>query len=143
MQEQEKCVYTVYVKTGDFEKAGTDSNIKLTLSDSYGESVSIGNLRDWGLMGRGHNYFERGNLDIFSGRSRCLSSSICKLSVESDGKGVFPDWFVEMIEVTYTGYRKQCSQAAFYLGIWLSPKSHGQLTFDVDMCGFPFSSASG
>ncbi|TQD97515.1 hypothetical protein C1H46_016852 [Malus baccata] len=61
-------VYTAYVRTGFIIKAGTDSTVNLRLYDTYGYGIEITNLEAWGgLMGPGYNYFERGNLDIFSG----------------------------------------------------------------------------
>ncbi|KAJ6289052.1 hypothetical protein OIU76_024945 [Salix suchowensis] len=71
----EDCVYTMYVRTGSVIKGGTDSTISATLYDTYGYGVEVPDLERWGgLMEPGHNYFERGNLDIFSGRAPCLSS---------------------------------------------------------------------
>ncbi|PPS07473.1 hypothetical protein GOBAR_AA13173 [Gossypium barbadense] len=65
------CVYTLYVKTGCMMKAGTDSRISVVLGDPFGRSVWIAELRSWGLMPYAHDYFERGNLDVFSGRGCC------------------------------------------------------------------------
>ncbi|OVA08644.1 hypothetical protein BVC80_8511g9 [Macleaya cordata] len=46
------------------------------LGDAAGRSVWIPDLEDLGLMGSSHDYFEMGNLDIFSGRPRgpCMHS---------------------------------------------------------------------
>lgn len=141
MQKEKKCVYTVYVKTGEIEKSGTNSKINLTFSDSFGKSISIGNLREWGLMGERYDYFERGNLDIFSGRSYCISPPICKLTLTSDGKGILPAWYVETIEVTFSGFNQQCSQAVFCVDRWLAPEPHSQLSFELDVCATtPFPS---
>ncbi|XP_039000588.1 PLAT domain-containing protein 2-like [Hibiscus syriacus] len=71
LADEEDCVYSMYVRTGSIIKGGTDSIISLKLEDLNGNSVEISNLETWGgLMERGYNYFERGNLDIFSGRGR-------------------------------------------------------------------------
>ncbi|KAK7830512.1 plat domain-containing protein 2 [Quercus suber] len=85
---EDDCVYTVYIRTGSVIKGGTDSIIGARLYDAYGEYLEIKNLEYWGgLMEPGHNYYERGNLDIFSGRGECLSGPICALNLTSDGSG--------------------------------------------------------
>lgn len=117
---QNECVYTLYVQTGSIIKAGTDAGISVTLGDGGGKSVWIPNLRAWGLMGRGHDYFERGNLDIFTGRGQCLRPPICRLNLTSDGAGAHHGWFVDYIEVTFTGPHKPCSQSIFYVDQWLA-----------------------
>ncbi|KAG4175696.1 hypothetical protein ERO13_A11G200200v2 [Gossypium hirsutum] len=82
--DDEDCVYSVYIRTGSIIKGGTDSIISLKLEDAYGESVEISNLETWGgLMEPGHDYFERGNLDIFSGRGRCLGAPVCSMNLTS------------------------------------------------------------
>ncbi|KAL3645181.1 hypothetical protein CASFOL_010361 [Castilleja foliolosa] len=114
------CVYTLYFQTGSVIKAGTNSNISITLGDSKGKSVRIQNLEDWGLMGRKHDYFERGNLDIFTGRGPCIGAPICRLNVTSDGSGAHHGWFCDFVEVTSTGAHKGCSQSIFYVDQWLA-----------------------
>ncbi|KAG0499608.1 hypothetical protein HPP92_003852 [Vanilla planifolia] len=71
-------------------------------------------------MGLRHDYFERGNLDIFSGRGRCLSSPLCLLNLTSDGTGRLPAWYCEYVEVTVTGSNQGCSQHDFKVQQWLS-----------------------
>ncbi|CAA0834553.1 Lipase/lipooxygenase- PLAT/LH2 family protein [Striga hermonthica] len=130
-----ECVYTLYVQTGSIIKAGTDSNITLTLGDSKGQSVWIQNLKDWGLMGRKHDYFERANLDIFTGRGPCIGAPICRLNVTSDGSGPHPGWFCDFIEVTSTGPHKGCSQSIFYVDQWLATDAPPyQLSAVLDGC---------
>ncbi|KDP46857.1 hypothetical protein JCGZ_24066 [Jatropha curcas] len=120
----EDCVYTLYVRTSTTFKAGTDSIISVRLYNAYGEYVEIRNLETWGgLMGPGYNYFERGNLDIFSGRAPCLSSSpICALNLTSDGSGPGSSWYCNYVEVTVTGVHARCSQQQFTIEQWLSVK---------------------
>jgi hypothetical protein len=92
--QDEDCVYTVYARTGSILKGGTDSIIGVKLYDEYGEYVDITNLEAWGgLMRPGHNYFERGNLDIFSGRAPCLAAPICAINLTSDGSGPHHGWY--------------------------------------------------
>lgn len=132
---QDECVYILYVKTGSIIKSGTDSNITVTLSDTAGKSVRIQNLKDWGLMSLKYNYFERGNLDIFSGRAPCIGSPICKLNVTSNGSGQFPGWYCEYVQVTATGPHKSCSQTGFYVDQWLATDAPPyQLSTVLDGC---------
>ncbi|OVA03834.1 PLAT/LH2 domain [Macleaya cordata] len=123
MQEDndaEKCVYTLYVKTGPLITSGTDSKISVTLGDAAGKSVWIPNLEDWGLMGPTHDYFETGNLDIFSVRGPCIPTPICRLNITSDGWGPNPGWYCEYVEVTSTGPHIKCSDSTFYVEQWLA-----------------------
>ncbi|KAM7504615.1 hypothetical protein LguiB_003519 [Lonicera macranthoides] len=130
-----ECVYTVYVQTGYFVHAGTDSRISLTLANSNGKSVWVPNLKDWGIMGSMHDYYERGNLDIFAGRGPCIDTPICKLSLTSDGSGAHPGWFCDYVELTATGPHKACSQTIFYVDQWLSTDVPPfELTAIVDGC---------
>ncbi|XP_009800223.1 PLAT domain-containing protein 3 [Nicotiana tabacum] len=117
---EDDCVYTAYIRTGSIIKAGTDSNISLTLYDADGYGIRIKNLEAWGgLMGPGYNYFERGNLDIFSGRGPCLTRPICKMNLTSDGSGPHAGWYCNYVEVTVTGAHKQCNQQLFTVDQWL------------------------
>ncbi|KAI3458319.1 hypothetical protein Pfo_014982 [Paulownia fortunei] len=129
------CVYTLYVQTGSVIKGGTDSSISITLGDSNGKSVWIPNLKDWGLMGRKHDYFERENLDIFTGRGPCIGTPICRLNVTSDGSGAHHGWFCDFVEVTSTGPHKSCSQSIFYVDQWLASDAPPyQLSAVLDGC---------
>ncbi|CAK7334605.1 unnamed protein product [Dovyalis caffra] len=117
----EDCVYTMYVRTGSIIKGGTDSVISVKLYDSYGYGVRIPDLERWGgLMGPRHNYFERGNLDIFSGRGPCLDAPVCALNLTSDGSGSGHGWYVNYVEVTTTGVHAACAQTQFTIEQWLA-----------------------
>ncbi|KAK6923437.1 PLAT/LH2 domain [Dillenia turbinata] len=117
----EDCVYTVYIRTGSIIKGGTDSVISLKLYDEYGDWVEITNLEIWGgLMEPGHNYFERGNLDIFSGRGECLPTPVCAMNLSSDGSGPNHGWYCNYVEVTVTGVHAQCLQQQFTVEQWLA-----------------------
>ncbi|XP_021912367.1 PLAT domain-containing protein 3-like isoform X2 [Carica papaya] len=119
--DQVDCVYTVYVRTGSIIKGGTDSIISLTLYDAYGYGVRIPNLEAWGgLMGPGYNYFERGNLDIFSGRGPCLTAPVCAMNLTSDGSGPHHGWYCNYVEVTTTGVHTPCAQKQFTVEQWLA-----------------------
>ncbi|XVE86758.1 hypothetical protein DITRI_Ditri18aG0059500 [Diplodiscus trichospermus] len=115
------CVYSVYIRTGSIIKGGTDSIISLILYDVYGEYIEIRNLEAWGgLMEPGHNYYERGNLDIFSGRGPCLATPVCAMNLTSDGSGAFHGWYCNYVEVTTTGVHTPCSQQQFTVEQWLA-----------------------
>ncbi|XP_057751709.1 PLAT domain-containing protein 3-like [Arachis stenosperma] len=116
-----ECVFTVYVRTGSVLKGGTDSKIGLKLYDKYGYYIYINNLQAWGgLMGKNYNYFERGNLDIFSGRGPCLESPVCAVNVTSDGAGSHHGWYCNYVEVTTTGPHVSCNQEQFEVEQWLA-----------------------
>ncbi|XP_047323119.1 PLAT domain-containing protein 3-like [Impatiens glandulifera] len=135
--KSDDCVYTLYVRTGSIIKAGTDSNITVTLYDENGWGIRINNIELWGgLMGPDFNYFERGNLDIFSGRGPCLEAPICALNLTSDGSGSHHGWYCNYVEVTATGPHKGCSQKTFTVEQWLATDtSPYELTAIRDSCG--------
>ncbi|KAH8507777.1 hypothetical protein Peur_049794 [Populus x canadensis] len=135
----EDCVYTVYIRTGSIIKGGTDSIISVRLYDSYGQGLEVPDLERWGgLMEPGHNYFERGNLDIFSGRAPCLSSPVCALNLTSDGSGSGHGWYVNYVEVTTTGVHAACSQKQFTIEQWLAlDTSPYELTAIRNYCDYP------
>ncbi|AES72232.1 putative PLAT/LH2 domain-containing protein [Medicago truncatula] len=119
--EDEDCVYTVYVRTGSIFKGGTDSIIGLKLYDSYGYGIYIKNLELWGgLMGPDYNYYERGNLDIFSGKGPCLEGPVCAVNLTSDGSGPHHGWYCNYVEVTSTGVHIPCAQQQFEVEQWLA-----------------------
>ncbi|XP_077251503.1 PLAT domain-containing protein 3-like [Tasmannia lanceolata] len=138
------CVYVVYIRTGSIFKGGTDSIISLTLNNSKGGSVEISNLETWGgLMGPTHDYFERGNLDIFAGRGKCLGSPACVMNLTSDGSGSHHGWYCNYVEVTWTGPHVPCGQQLFTVEQWLGRDvSPYQLTAIRDFCGNSTDAAS-
>ncbi|XP_057795223.1 PLAT domain-containing protein 3-like [Salvia miltiorrhiza] len=132
----DKCVYSLYVETGSVLKAGTDSKISITLSDSSKDSVWIPNLKEWGLMGRKYDYLERGSVDVFAGLAPCIGAPICRINVTSDGTGSHHGWLCNSVEVTSTGHRKGCSQSIFYVDQWLATDAPPyQLSAVLDGCG--------
>jgi len=115
------CVYTIYVRTGWIWKAGTDSVIGLGLRAADGPGFTIPDLARWGgLMGAGHDYYERGSVDIFSGRGPCLSSPPCAVNLTSDGSGAHHGWYCKSVEVTAAGPHRACARAAFGVEQWLA-----------------------
>ncbi|KAK7387516.1 hypothetical protein VNO78_28377 [Psophocarpus tetragonolobus] len=121
VRSEEDCVYTLYVRTGSIIKGGTDSKIGVKLYNKYGKGIYIKNLHDWGgLMGPHHSYFERGNLDIFSGKAPCFDGPVCRLNLTSDGSGAHHGWYVNYVEVTTTGVHTPCAQHQFTIEQWLA-----------------------
>jgi len=131
------CVYTAYIRTGSIWKGGTDSIISLTLFDTNGYGIAISNLESWGgLMGPNYDYFERGNLDIFSGRGPCLTGPVCAMNLTSDGTGSGHGWYCNYIEVTPTGPHMGCAQKQFTVEQWLATDTKPyELTAIRDDCG--------
>ncbi|CAI9109414.1 OLC1v1009232C1 [Oldenlandia corymbosa var. corymbosa] len=129
------CVYTFYIQTGsNFVFTGTDSKISVTFRDSAGNWIRINNIESWGgRMGPGYDYFEAGNLDIFSGRGPCVPGPICSLTLTSDGSGMLPAWYVNYLELTTTGDHKSCGRQLFTLDTWLLPPF--SLTAVKNNCG--------
>ncbi|KAJ7945388.1 PLAT domain-containing protein 1, partial [Quillaja saponaria] len=120
-RSEDDCVFTIYVRTGSIFKGGTDSIISLKLYDDDGEYILIRDIEAWaGIMDPGHNYFERGNLDIFSGRVPCLNGPVCAINVTSDGSGSHHGWYVNYVEVTSTGAHINCAQQLFTIEQWLA-----------------------
>lgn len=136
--DEYKCVYTVYVRTGSIIKAGTDSKIDVELWDEKGDGVLISDLEEWGgLMGSDYDYFERGNLDIFSGRGPCLSGPVCAMKVISDGSGPHHGWYCNYVEITTTGPHIQCAQKKFDVEQWLASDAYPyELTATRNYCPY-------
>lgn len=115
------CVYTVYVRTSKTILGGTDSKISLALYDETSSGIKIKNLEAWGgVMGENHKYYERGNLDIFTGRGPCLPRPVCSMELTSDGSGYSHSWYCNYVEVTVTGPNIPCAQQLFTVDEWLS-----------------------
>lgn len=131
------CVYTIYAKTEKAAHGGTDANISLRLRNKFGDSFYIENLVSWGgLMEEdGHQYFAKGNIDIFSGRGSCLNSPVCGIEVTSDNTGDFPRWYLEYVEVTTAGPHLTAESVQFKVEQWLAADEPPfKLTARKDSC---------
>ncbi|KMZ56817.1 PLAT/LH2 family protein [Zostera marina] len=119
--DKAQCVYTIYIRTGSIWKGGTDSVVGVTMNDTMGDTITIPDLISWGgLMGPDYDYYERGNLDIFSGRGSCLSNPPCALELFSDGSGAHHGWYCNYVEVTWTGPHMGSFQTTFTIEQWLA-----------------------
>ncbi|KAI4340818.1 hypothetical protein MLD38_025620 [Melastoma candidum] len=104
--------------------------------EESGQSVWVGDLKSWGIMEPSQEYFKRGNLDVFSGRGPCLSESVCRLNLTSDGSGPNHGWYCHYVEVTSTRLRKRCRKVLFEVDQWLSTDIPPfQLRALLDRCG--------
>ncbi|KVH95050.1 PLAT domain-containing protein 3-like [Cynara cardunculus var. scolymus] len=120
-EDDPDCIYSVYIRTGSIWKGGSDSIMSLTLYDAAGYGIRISDIEAWGgLMGSGYDYFERGNLDLFSGRGPCLTGPPCEMNLTSDGTGSGHGWYCNYVEVTATGVHSQCAQQQFEVEQWLA-----------------------
>ncbi|KAI3677919.1 hypothetical protein L6452_37193 [Arctium lappa] len=120
-EDDPDCIYNVYIRTGSIWKGGSDSIMSLTLYDAAGYGIRIADIEAWGgLMGSGYDYFERGNLDLFSGRGPCLTGPPCEMNLTSDGTGSGHGWYCNYVEVTSTGVHSQCAQQQFEVEQWLA-----------------------
>ena len=89
--------FYIEVQTDDITKAGTDSNIYLTIHGSNGSTGSI-NL---GTYAGGNNNFEKGDLDCFEiGYDVAGIGTIRTIEIKKDNSGSGPDWYPEYIIVT-------------------------------------------
>ncbi|RID66152.1 hypothetical protein BRARA_D01312 [Brassica rapa] len=115
------CVYTFYIETGPVDGAGTDSIISVKISDKSGQNIDIQDIVTWGgLMGPSYDYFEKGSLDIFSGKAQCLPSPVCSLSLTSDGSGVYPAWYVNYVDLTTVSVHVKSAHQYFDVEQWLA-----------------------
>ncbi|KAG6397476.1 hypothetical protein SASPL_143643 [Salvia splendens] len=110
------CIYTIYVQTGNIPLGGTRSNVSLFIGDSYNDELPINNLKNWGLMGSGGNYFRVGETDLFAGKGPCLRGPICTLIIVLSG---YDNWYCDFIELTTVALGKSCSQKHFEVKQWL------------------------
>ncbi|KAM1793882.1 hypothetical protein ACFX11_034420 [Malus domestica] len=113
------------VKTGSIIKAGTYSKISITLGDFSSRSVWVPDLRLWGLMGPHYDYFERGNVDVFSVCGPCMDAPVCWLTLTSNGFGAHAGWYCDHVEVTATEPNTASSKSMFY--VQQCPHSHTSL----------------
>lgn len=111
---------TIYVKTGDVEYAGTDAKVTLKLYDNQDNMIEIKDLQRFGIMGSKRDYFEQNNLDIFSVRTKCLATNVCKIELSHDNTGGGPGWNVDSLEVNTAAPQMFCTHQNFGIQAWLS-----------------------
>uniref|UniRef100_A0A0D3DVW8 PLAT domain-containing protein n=2 Tax=Brassica oleracea TaxID=3712 RepID=A0A0D3DVW8_BRAOL len=115
------CTYTINVQTGTRADSGTDAVIGIVLADQSEEYIEIKDLVNWGgKMPEGHDYFENGNLDIFSGTERCLPGPVCFMRLNSDNSGYKPGWYVVYVDVTTSKPGSVSKHQRFTVEQWLA-----------------------
>uniref|UniRef100_A0A673ZXJ7 Lipoxygenase homology PLAT domains 1 n=1 Tax=Salmo trutta TaxID=8032 RepID=A0A673ZXJ7_SALTR len=110
--------YEIIVITGDVKRAGTDSNVYITIYGSNGDSGKRA------LKQKFRNLFERGQTDCFILEMLDLGE-LLRVKVEHDGSSHNSGWYLECVEVTNTA---NSVTTIFLCGKWLDPqKADGQI----------------
>uniref|UniRef100_A0A8C7SHR4 Lipoxygenase homology domains 1b n=1 Tax=Oncorhynchus mykiss TaxID=8022 RepID=A0A8C7SHR4_ONCMY len=110
--------YEIIVITGDVKRAGTDSNVYITIYGSNGDSGKRS------LKQKFRNLFERGQTDHFILEMLDLGE-LLRVKVEHDGSSHNSGWYLECVEVTNTA---NSVTTIFLCGKWLDPqKADGQI----------------
>ena len=86
--------YEITVVTGDKRRAGTDSNVYITLFGENGKRTEKMHLKK-SLSHK--DPFERGQSDIFRIRGDYIGKLV-KLRIEHDNTGQFAGWFLERVQ---------------------------------------------
>lgn len=89
--------YRIDVQTGDVSKAGTDSDISITIhGDAYSKNTPKINMSD--IAGGG---FERNDLDTFAiGFNVNGIGDVKSITIEKNNAGTGPDWYLTTIWLT-------------------------------------------
>lgn len=115
-------VFYIEVKTSDKKKAGTDSNIYLTINGSNGSTGEI----ELDAMAKDGNNFERGDLDTMCiGFDTESIGEIKSIAIRKDNAGIGPDWHLEYIsvkEIVATGQTAQSYK--FTWNQWIKNKTY-------------------
>ncbi|KAL9247774.1 hypothetical protein vseg_021169 [Gypsophila vaccaria] len=115
------CTYIIYVKTGDQPTAGTNAKVSLELKDIYLNKVNVTNISSHGVMGnKWYEYFQRGSMDAFAIKGKCLKGPVCGLTISHDNSGFAPDWYVDSVDVTAISPRRGCRKTNFHVNGWLA-----------------------
>ncbi|GJN03100.1 hypothetical protein PR202_ga20509 [Eleusine coracana subsp. coracana] len=138
------CTFDILVKTGDRPGAGTDSRVTLQVSNAGGQTLLIPDLTSWGDMPPGHYYFDRGNLDRFSGSGTCFfPDAPCMMLLYTDGQGFAPGWYVSYVQVTQLEQGRVRSRHTWTVDQWLAvDEPPYALSALRDDCVVPFSAAA-
>ncbi|XP_050209093.1 PLAT domain-containing protein 2-like [Mercurialis annua] len=115
------CTYTISVKTGTESHAGTDAVVSLKFSDLMETPIDIPVLENYGVMEKGHDYFENGNLDIFKYTGSCFSTyPICFMKLSHNNGGEHSGWYVDYVEIETHGGQTKYPKQHFLVGQWLA-----------------------
>jgi len=89
--------YTIGLKTGDKQFAGTDSKVKVQVFGKNGQSALVSVDKPEGVK---WDLFERNQMDQFTIVTAGNLGEITGIKVVKDVTGSFADWFLERMEVT-------------------------------------------
>ncbi len=114
--------FLIEVKTSDINKAGTDSDIYLTI---YGDKGDTGEINLDTYAGSSNN-FEKGELESFYiGCSAKDIGNINHIKIRKNDSGVGPDWHLEYIKITeITAKDQQAQSVTFVLDQWIKNKTY-------------------
>lgn len=109
--------FYIEVKTSDVKKAGTDSNIYLTINGSNGSTGEI----ELDAMAEDGDNFERGDLDAMCiGFDKDAIGEIKSITIRKDDAGSGPDWHLEYISIKEIVATNQTPQSyKFKWGGWI------------------------
>lgn len=117
-------LYKILVKTGDEPRAGTDANIKLWLSGTRGNFLTCV-LDKWF-----HDDFEQGQIDTFKIWGTSVGE-LLSIQVHIGDSGLFPDWYVEFIEVEIE------EQVSLFNALAQAGTAHPGSKIPKQVCKFP------
>lgn len=114
--------FYVEVKTSNKSKAGTDSNIWLTI---YGSKGSTGEI-NLGTYAAGGNDFEKNDLDCFYiGYNVAKLGTIEKIKIRKEDNGIGPDWHLDYIKISEeVGYEQEGQSVTFDIDQWIRDSSY-------------------
>lgn len=85
--------FTITIRTGDRNFAGTDANVFVTLFGTRGDS------REFELDTPGRDDFERNQTDIFNVQTSANIGDIVRIRLRHDNSGFAAGWFVDWVRV--------------------------------------------
>jgi len=88
------------VGTGGRDSAGTDATVSLTLCTGSSCFLHVPNLAQYGTQGPSHDYFEKGNRDLFQIPTNEGCNYACRMIIDHDNSGNKPGWYLDFV---YTG----------------------------------------
>ncbi|XP_050205060.1 PLAT domain-containing protein 2-like [Mercurialis annua] len=131
----ETCAYSISIKTGSRNDAGTDAKISLKFSDMEDSAINISNLEKYGVMEGGHDYSENDQLDLFTYTGPCFTNPVCYIKLSHDNSGNKPGWYVKYVEITTSSNSAAPIRKHFDVNQWLAlDEPPFQISTSRDMC---------
>ncbi|MBJ7601837.1 MAG: hypothetical protein JF888_01355 [Candidatus Dormibacteraeota bacterium] len=111
--------YALMVQTGNISGAGTDANVRFTLSGTFGSSSkSVDTSLRGSVFGGTPGRMERGSLDYVTLPSQDLGS-LTAITVQRDDQGWGPDWYLDNVMVLSL----YCDPRVARFGRWIDSTS--------------------